>query len=74
MSDSICFHWKTVIFAVRPRFRVKPQNTTAHEGTSVMLHCAAAGDPPPAIHWDKNGRPEAIDRLRFKASDHSIFT
>ncbi|XP_013386585.1 inactive tyrosine-protein kinase 7 isoform X2 [Lingula anatina] len=40
---------------VKPWFRVKPQNDTAVEGSSVMLNCVAAGDPQPAVQWDKNG-------------------
>jgi len=52
--------------AVKPRFKVKPTNTTAYEGHSLMLHCIAIGDPTPTVLWDKNNRVDALDFRRFK--------
>ena len=63
-----CFFCFPLGAAVRPRFRVKLQNVTAHEGGSALVHCQALGDPPPSVQWDKNGRVDAIDPTRFKAS------
>ncbi|XP_064621209.1 inactive tyrosine-protein kinase 7-like isoform X2 [Lineus longissimus] len=56
----------TVEVVVKPKFKVKPHNTTGYEGYSVMLHCVAIGDPPPTIQWDKNSQVNAFDIRRFK--------
>ena len=53
------------VVAVKPRFKVKPLNTTAYEGYPVMLHCVAIGEPTPKIQWDKNSFSH-IDQRRFK--------
>lgn len=52
--------------AVKPRFKVRPVNTTVVEGHSVMLHCVATGDPTPTIQWDRNNKVDAFDLHRFK--------
>jgi len=58
----------------RPRFRLRPQNTHAVEGESVLVHCSAVGDPQPQITWDKNGRVDALDPLRFQVFENgSLF-
>jgi len=57
-----------VCSAVKPRFKVKPANTTAYDGHSLMMHCVAIGDPSPTVLWDKNDRVDAIDYRRFKVS------
>jgi Immunoglobulin domain len=49
------------LFVVRPKFKVKPANTTAYEGHSTMLHCIATGDPEPAVQWDKNNKILVIE-------------
>ena len=54
--------------AVRPRFKVRPVNTTAYEGYSTMLHCVAVGDPTPVVRWDKNNRVSSFDKQRFTVS------
>lgn len=54
--------------AVKPKFKVRPTNTTTVEGHSVMLHCVATGDPTPTIQWDRNNRVDAFDLQRFKVS------
>lgn len=56
--------WSTV----KPRFKVKPTNTTAYEGHSFMMHCVAIGDPAPTVLWDKNNRVDALDFRRFKVT------
>lgn len=40
-------HW----IAVKPKFKVRPQNTTVAEGSSVLLHCLTEGKPPPNVVW-----------------------
>jgi PTK7 protein tyrosine kinase 7 len=60
-------------FPVKPKFKVKPHNTTAYEGYSVMLHCVAIGDPPPTIQWDKNSQVNAFDIRRFKVGTFTDF-
>lgn len=55
-------------FPVKPKFKIKPQNTTAYEGYPVMIHCVATGDPEPTIHWDKNNQVNGFDVRRFKVS------
>ena len=59
-------HWVCQYFAVKPRFKIKPMNTTVGEGSPVWLHCSALGDPLPTVHWDKNNRVDALDLQRFK--------
>ncbi|XP_034234666.1 inactive tyrosine-protein kinase 7-like isoform X2 [Thrips palmi] len=45
----------TIDVHVTPKFIVLPKNPSeAVEGYSVMIDCAAEGDPKPTIHWDKN--------------------
>ncbi|BES95191.1 Neogenin C-terminus [Nesidiocoris tenuis] len=39
-----------------PEFIATPKNTIALEGSTVTLDCAANGNPPPWIHWLKDGR------------------
>ena len=39
----------TLTVVVKPKFSVKPQNTTVKEGESVLIDCAAEGDPTPTI-------------------------
>lgn len=40
---------------IAPKFLVKPQGPIqVNEMGSVMIHCAALGDPKPRIQWDKN--------------------
>ena len=51
---------------MKPRFKVRPVNTTVVEGHSVMLHCVATGDPTPTIQWDRNNKVDAFDLHRFK--------
>ena len=55
-----------VCLTVKPRFKLKPQNTTAVEGYPTMIHCMATGDPLPTIHWDKNNQVNGFDVRRFK--------
>lgn len=44
-----------LFFLVTPKFSVLPKNSSeAVEGYSVMIDCAAEGDPKPTIQWDKN--------------------
>ena len=50
LYDSSC-----AMFVVRyePYFTTAPQNTTAAEGSTVKLPCAAVGTPSPIISWRK---------------------
>lgn len=59
--------------AVKPKFKVRPLNTTAFEGYSTMLHCVATGDPLPIIQWDKNNKVNGFDPNRFKVSFYLRF-
>ncbi|XP_014204264.1 inactive tyrosine-protein kinase 7-like [Copidosoma floridanum] len=59
---------------IAPKFTVRPENLTANEGSAVMLHCAAEGDPKPAIHWDKDSRMNNLNGDRFVLVDNgSLF-
>ncbi|XP_009071332.1 PREDICTED: hemicentin-1-like, partial [Acanthisitta chloris] len=40
--------------------RVEAEELTAVLDTSLNIECAAAGTPPPQIHWLKNGLPLAV--------------
>lgn len=55
-----------VDIVVKPKFKVKPHNSTVPEGLSAMLHCVAIGDPLPIIQWDKNNKVNGFDLNRFK--------
>ncbi|XP_078137903.1 inactive tyrosine-protein kinase 7-like [Centroberyx gerrardi] len=37
-------------------FRLEPENTTVYQGLTAVLHCQAAGDPPPFIQWKKRDK------------------
>lgn len=40
---------------IAPKFLVKPQGPLqVNEMGTVMIHCAATGDPQPKIQWDKD--------------------
>ncbi|XP_060604886.1 inactive tyrosine-protein kinase 7-like isoform X2 [Ruditapes philippinarum] len=58
---------KTIFIYVveRPKFQIRPLNTTAYEERSLMLHCFATGDPRPSIIWDKNGIRDIPDSSRY---------
>lgn len=43
------------ISAVPPQFLNYPTNTYAYESTDIELECAVTGNPPPTVHWMKNG-------------------
>ena len=48
----------------KPRFRIRPNNTTVYEEQKLMLHCVASGVPKPSIIWDKNHIQNNWDRDR----------
>lgn len=45
----------TIAVLVFPTFRKKPKNIEVEAGEMVKLECAAAGEPPPEIAWNKDG-------------------
>lgn len=55
-------------FPVKPKFKVRPVNTTAIEGHSAMIHCLATGEPTPTVQWDRNNKINDFDYSRFKVS------
>lgn len=58
--------------AVYIRFKVEPDNTTVYQGHSAMLHCQAAGDPEPYIHWNVKGKPMGSNRRFQKMANGSL--
>ncbi|KAJ6651121.1 hypothetical protein lerEdw1_000789 [Lerista edwardsae] len=47
---------------IQPWFISKPRSVTATPGQNILISCAIAGDPFPAVHWLKDGQevtPEA---------------
>ncbi|KAF5296174.1 hypothetical protein FQA39_LY12628 [Lamprigera yunnana] len=61
----------TIDVVVAPKFTVLSRNPTeAIEGFSVMLDCAAEGDPKPTIHWDKNLQMNDFNRSRFQVLEN----
>ena len=60
---------KVVLLAVKPQFKIKPENTTAREGYPIMLHCVVIGDPQPTVNWDKNMQMKTdFDPSRIRVS------
>ncbi|XP_016839619.1 inactive tyrosine-protein kinase 7 isoform X2 [Nasonia vitripennis] len=59
-------HTIKIDVVISPKFTIKPENVTAIEGSSVLLHCAAEGDPKPAIQWDKDSRMNNLNGDRFE--------
>ena len=55
-----------LLLTVKPKFKVRPVNTTVIEGQTTMIHCLATGEPTPTIQWDRNGRINDFDFSRFK--------
>lgn len=50
--------------AVYIHFKVEPDNTTVYQGHTAILHCQAAGDPEPYIHWVVKDKPLDISKNR----------
>ncbi|XP_020789184.1 inactive tyrosine-protein kinase 7 [Boleophthalmus pectinirostris] len=50
--------------AVYIRFKVEPDNTTVYQGHTAILHCQAAGDPEPYIHWVVKDKPLDMSKSR----------
>lgn len=42
-------------FSAFPKFRKIPANVTLNSTNTARLDCAATGDPPPQIAWQKDG-------------------
>ncbi|XP_022524542.1 netrin receptor DCC isoform X2 [Astyanax mexicanus] len=40
---------------VPPQFLNYPSNMYAYESTDIEMECAVTGNPPPSVHWVKNG-------------------
>ena len=55
---------------VKPKFTVKPQNTTVFEGQSLLVDCEAYGDPEPVITWIKD---EGKVRKTIKTNNNSLY-
>ena len=45
-----------ILFSAKVKIVEAPDIIRAPFGTPYELKCAATGDPPPIIHWLKNGR------------------
>lgn len=54
-----------VNIVVFPVFKIFPRNQQVKEGTRVMFHCMADGDPKPTLKWDKDYRINGFDLNRF---------
>ncbi|XP_067682833.1 inactive tyrosine-protein kinase 7-like [Haliotis asinina] len=50
----------------RPKFAIHPENTTAFEGHSVMIHCLTLGNPKPQVVWERNGDLIPLESPRYK--------
>ncbi|KAK0085469.1 hypothetical protein PV325_005080 [Microctonus aethiopoides] len=60
-------HTINIGVGIAPKFTQTPQDPTeTTEGNSVMLHCAAEGDPTPQIQWDKDSRLNNLDDPRLQ--------
>ncbi|XP_022795071.1 Down syndrome cell adhesion molecule-like protein 1 homolog [Stylophora pistillata] len=51
-TSSVAF----VTVYVPPSFQVRPSNTNVKQGSPLMLHCQATGDPMPILTWQKDGQ------------------
>ena len=66
-----------VVLAVFPTFVKTPEDKTVRAGTTARLDCAATGQPPPQISWQKDGGsdfPAARERRMYvKPTDDAFF-
>jgi len=62
---------------VFPTFVKTPEDKTVRAGTTARLDCAATGQPPPQISWQKDGGsdfPAARERRMYvKPTDDAFF-
>jgi len=55
------------MFTESPHFVTKPSSSmTVKEKQNVTLPCKAAGFPPPAITWYKDGQVLEVEKKQFK--------
>lgn len=47
---------RDLLFAGPPTILVKPQSQNVKAGGIASFYCTAEGQPPPQIHWRKNGK------------------
>lgn len=65
-----------VFFLVFPKFSKMPSNMTARAGETARLECAANGEPPPQIAWQKDGGndfPAARERRMHVMPTDDVF-
>ena len=64
------------MFPVFPVFTKTPKDVTKKAGLKIELECAATGEPPPEISWQKDGGddfPAARERRMHVQPDQDVF-
>ena len=65
-----------IVTTVYPRFLKTPSDVTVKAGTTARLECAAVGQPPPEIAWQKDGGydfPAARERRMHVMPSDDVF-
>lgn len=59
---------------IQPWFISKPRSVTATPGQNILISCAIAGDPFPAVHWLKDGQEVTPETGYEFLQNEDIFT
>ncbi|KRT84854.1 Immunoglobulin [Oryctes borbonicus] len=66
----------SITVLIYPKFEKIPQNVTVPAGDTAKLECAATGEPPPEIAWQKDGGtdfPAATERRMHVMFSDDVF-
>jgi len=74
LNDFISSYFIFFIFyrAVPPQFRVAPHSMIVDQGATVLMDCAADGEPEPMVSWLKENEEIFIEDRIMLLPSHSL--